>query len=176
MSQIGVLTSYFGLIEFNFTFIATIVNFLILFLFLKKFLFEKVTDFINAREEEVRNNIQDAENDRIKANALKADYEGKLKNAESEGRDIIRDHTVKAERNAQDIMTKADADAKHLIENAKREIEREKVKAINSLKDDISDLAILAAERVVEKDLDEKSHRELIHGFIEEVGDTKWQN
>ena len=55
-------------------------------------------------------------------------------------------------------------------------IEREKEKAVNALKDDIASLALMAASKVIEKDLNDEAHNALINQFIEEVGDTKWQN
>jgi F-type H+-transporting ATPase subunit b len=60
--------------------------------------------------------------------------------------------------------------------NAHRELERERVKAVNELKGQISELTILAASKVVEKDLNEADHKELINKFISEVGETQWQN
>jgi F-type H+-transporting ATPase subunit b len=60
--------------------------------------------------------------------------------------------------------------------NAHRELERERIKAVNELKDQISELTIMAASKVVEKDLNEADHKALIDQFINEVGDVQWQN
>ena len=60
--------------------------------------------------------------------------------------------------------------------NARRELERERVKALNELKGQISELTILAASKVIEKELDESEHKELIDKFLSEVGETQWQN
>ena len=64
-----------------------------------------------------------------------------------------------------------------LIKNrAEKEIEREKLKAVNELKEDIVSLSLLAASKVLEKDIDQNQDRELITQFLNEVGDTTWQN
>ncbi|GAB6107624.1 F0F1 ATP synthase subunit B [Fusibacter bizertensis] len=166
----------FGLVELNWTFVFQLINTLILFLILKKFLFGPVTSFMKKREDEIKNQIQAAKNLDEDAQKLKAEYELKLTHADDEGKEIIKKYTQRAENRAFEIVKTAEAEVDTMKLNAHRELERERVKAVNELKGQISELTILAASKVVEKDLNEADHKELINKFISEVGETQWQN
>ncbi len=166
----------FGLVELNWTFVFQLMNTLILFLILKKFLFGPVTNFMKKREDEIKNQIQAAKNLDEDAQKLKAEYELKLTHADDEGKEIIKKYTQRAENRAFEIVKTAEAEVDTMKLNAHRELERERVKAVNELKGQISELTILAASKVVEKDLNEADHKELINKFISEVGETQWQS
>lgn len=165
-----------GLVDINATFFIQIANTFILFLIMKKLLFEPVTNFIATRELEIATEIKDAEDKKSEAIALKEGYLEKIKNVEMEGKDIIKEAKVNAEEQAANIITKAHEDEKNLRVKNQKELEREKAKAINELKDEISNLAIMTASKVIEKDLSLEDHGALIDQFIDEVGDVKWQN
>ncbi|MDH8678554.1 F0F1 ATP synthase subunit B [Fusibacter bizertensis] len=166
----------FGLVELNWTFVFQLINTLILFLILKKFLFVPVTTFMKKREDEIKDQIQAAKDLDEDAQKLKAQYELKLTHADEEGKEIIKKYTHRAENRAFEIVKTAEAEVDTMKLNAHRELERERVKAVNELKGQISELTILAASKVVEKDLNEADHKELINKFISEVGETQWQN
>lgn len=165
-----------GLVAINWTFAFQLINTLILYLILRKFLFGPVTKFMQNRENEIKNQIQHAADMEAIALEHKIEYEGKLTSAEEEGRNIVKTHTLRAENRAFEIIKAAESDIESMKLNAHRELERERVKAVNELKDQISHLTILAASKVVEKDLNEADHKELINKFISEVGETQWQN
>ncbi|MBM7561300.1 F0F1 ATP synthase subunit B [Fusibacter tunisiensis] len=165
-----------GLVEFNWTFVFQLINTLILYLILKKFLFAPVTKFMQNRENEIKSQIQNAKEMENSAMTLKESYEAKLTHAEEEGKEIVKKHTQRAENRAFEIVKAAESDIESMKLNAHRELERERVKAVNELKDQISQLTIMAASKVVEKDLNEADHKELINKFISEVGESQWQN
>lgn len=165
-----------GLVELSWTFVFQLINTLILYLILRKFLFGPVTNFMHKRENEIKNQIQHAKQLDEEAQKLKADYEAKLLLAEEEGKDVVKKYTQRAENRAFEIVKTAEAEVDNMKLNAHRELERERVKAVNELKGQISELTILAASKVVEKDLNEADHKELINKFISEVGETQWQN
>lgn len=165
-----------GLVALNWTFVFQLINTLILYLILKKFLFGPVTSFMQKRENEIKNQIQNAKDLEADAITLKESYESKLASAEEEGKEIVKKHTQRAENRAFEIVRAAEADIDSMKLNAHRELERERVKAVNELKDQISQLTIMAASKVVEKDLNEADHKELINKFISEVGESQWQN
>lgn len=165
-----------GLVAINWTFAFQLINTLILYLILRKFLFGPVTKFMQNRENEIKNQIQHAADMEAIALEHKIEYEGKLTSAEEEGKNIVKTHTLRAENRAFEIIKAAESDIESMKLNAHRELERERVKAVNELKDQISHLTILAASKVVEKDLNEADHKELINKFISEVGETQWQN
>ncbi|OJV62377.1 MAG: ATP synthase F0 subunit B [Clostridiales bacterium 38-18] len=165
-----------GLVSPDWTFVFQLINTLILYLILRKFLFGPVTAFMEKRENEIKNQIQAAKNLDLEAQQLKADYEAKLIHADDEGKDIVKKYTQRAENRAFEIVKAAETEVDTMKLNAHRELERERVKAVNELKGQISELTILAASKVVEKDLNEADHKELINKFISEVGETQWQN
>lgn len=165
-----------GLVELNWTFLFQLINTFILYLILRKFLFGPVTSFMQKRENEIKRHIQDAEALDAEAQNLKAQYENRLIQAEDDGKEIIKKYTQRAENRAFDIIKTAETEVDTMKINARRELERERVKAVNELKGQISELTILAASKVVEKELDEADHKELINTFLSEVGETQWQN
>lgn len=165
-----------GLVEPGWTFVFQIANTLILFLVLKKLLFKPVTEMMNNRQDGIRNSLKDAENKNLEAEALISTYQKKIENAKDEGFEIIKAMRKEAEANAKSIIHAADAEANKIREKALIEIEREKEKSINLLKDEVSDMALMAASRVIEKELNDDEHRRLIKEFIGEVGDSKWQS
>jgi|SRR6056297_16975 len=165
-----------GLVEINWTFAFQIINTIILYLILKKLLFKPVTEFMQSRTDGISNSLEEAESMTEQANELKAQYESKIKASEEEGRQIIREASVKAEKRAADIIKTAEDESDSIRKRAQIEIEREKEKAINSLKDEIATIAIMAASKVIEKDLDAEAHESFVKQFIDEVGDAKWQN
>jgi len=165
-----------GLVEPSWTFVFNIVNFLILFLILKKWLFKPVTNFMQKRQDGIENSLNDAMKKNAEAEELIAMYEGKIKGSRDEGIEIVRQMKIEAEKIGEEIITEAKLEAKKEKEKAIKEIKREREKAIDVLKNEVSTVALLAASKVIGKELNEEKHREIISKFLDEVGDSKWQN
>lgn len=165
-----------GLVEFNATFIFQIVNTLVIFLALRHFLFNPVTEMLEKRTKSIESSIQDAERKNKESDKLKADYEEKLNEIKKERNQIIEDATRKAKDRGDEIVEAAELEAKRAMEKATKEIEREKQKMLNDLKGQISELAIAAAQKVIEKDLDQNTHKDMINKFIDKAGESQWQN
>ncbi|MBN2260197.1 MAG: F0F1 ATP synthase subunit B [Clostridiales bacterium] len=173
VSQVGLKL---GLVEPNWTFVFQIANTLILFLILKKLLFKPVTEFMAKRQEGIENSLKDAENKNLEAEELIAQYHEKINQSKSEGMEIIRLMTKEAEGHGASIVKAAEAEAEKIKNHAILEIEREREKAINSLKEEVSEMILMTASKLIEKDLNDEDHKILIKKFIGEVGDSKWQN
>lgn len=150
-----------------------IVNTIILFWILKRILFKPVLNIIDARENAIKADIATGEQAKNEGLALKAEYEQKLSVAKSEGQEIIKQATLRAEQKSEEIISTAKEEAISLKDKANRDIAQEKEKVMNELKNDISNIAILAASKVIEKDIDQAKHEEMINKFIEEVGEAK---
>ena len=75
--------------------------------------------------------------------------------------------------NSSEIIAAAKQEASQLKEKASKDVEQERQKVMNEIKNEISNIAILAASKVIEKDIDSKKHKELIDNFIKEVGESK---
>lgn len=150
-----------------------IVNTIILFWALKLILFKPVLNIIDARENAIKTDIATGEQAKNEGLALKAEYEQKLSVAKNEGQEIIKQATLRAEQKSEEIISTAKEEAIRLKDKANRDIAQEKEKVMNELKNDISNIAILAASKVIEKDIDQAKHEEMINKFIEEVGEAK---
>ena len=150
-----------------------IVNTIILFVVLKKILFKPVLNIIDARENGIKEAIATGEQAKNEGVALKAEYEQKLSLAKNEGQEIIKQATLRAEQKSDEIISIAKEEANSLKERANKDIAQERQKVMNELKNDISSIAILAASKVIEEDIDQAKHEEMINKFIEEVGEAK---
>lgn len=159
-----------------FTIFATLVNFLILVLVLKHILFDKVNKVIDERNSEIIDNIATAEHKVMEADKLRESYEREIANLENKGREIIRDSKVKADAQAKDIIQEAEDKTAVLIRQTEAEIERLKKKALEDMKEEIGALAIFAAEKILEKQLDHQEQQAVIGKIIDEAGNAKWQS
>jgi F-type H+-transporting ATPase subunit b len=159
-----------------FTIFATLVNFVILILVLKHILFDKVNKIIDDRNSEVIENITFAENRVREADQLKETYEKQVANLENKGREIVRDAKVKADAQAKEIIQEAEDKTAALIRQTEAEIDRLKKKALEDMKEEIGALAIFAAEKILEKQLDHQEQQAVIGKIIDEAGNAKWQS
>ena len=150
-----------------------IINTIVLFWILRKILFKPVLSIIDARESAIKSDIATGEQAKSEGLALKAEYEQKLAAVKNEGQEIIKQATLRAEQKSDEIISSAKEEAISLKERANKDIAQEKQKVMNELKNDISNIAILAASKVIEKDIDQAKHEEMINKFIEEVGEAK---
>lgn len=150
-----------------------IINTIVLFWILRKILFKPVLSIIDARESAIKSDIATGEQAKNEGLALKAEYEQKLAAVKNEGQEIIKQATLRAEQKSEEIISSAKEEAISLKEKANKDIVQEKQKVMNELKNDISSIAILAASKVIEKDIDQAKHEEMINKFIEEVGEAK---
>ncbi|MDY2735448.1 F0F1 ATP synthase subunit B [Intestinibacter sp.] len=150
-----------------------IINTVILFLVLKKILFKPVLNIIEKRENMIQEDLAAGAKAKNEGIALKKEYEEKVSIAKEEGREIIRQATARAEEKSNQIISDAQAEVVSLKAKASKDIAQEKEQAIAEIRNDISDIAILAASKVLEEDIDKSKHEDLIEKFIKEVGEAK---
>lgn len=168
--------TFMGLVTIDWTLLFQIVNTLVLFLLLRHFLFVPVKGMIDKRQNMITDQLADAEAKNVNADNLITEYDEKIHTIEEKGRQMIRDAALKAEGRASEIIKDAEKEAELIKKRTEKEIEREKLKAVNELKEDIVSLSLLAASKVLEKDIDPNQHKKLINQFLDEVGDTEWRN
>ena len=150
-----------------------IINTVILFLVLKKILFKPVLNIIEKRENMIQEDLAAGAKAKNEGIALKKEYEEKVSIAKEEGREIIRQATARAEEKSNQIISDAQAEVVSLKAKASKDIAQEKEQALAEIRNDISDIAILAASKVLEEDIDKSKHEDLIEKFIKEVGEAK---
>ncbi len=154
------------------TLIFTWVNFLILFLIVKKFLFKPILNIIKQREDEIGKMYGDAQDASDHAKAMETEYSEKLAGAKSEAEKIVANAVQTAQVRADQIISDSQAQASSLLESANARIEREQKAAVEEAKSEICSMAVLMASKVIEKDLDVKSQEALIEKCMDEMGDT----
>ncbi len=149
---------------------------LILFLVMKKLVTQPLKEYLNKRAEAVAADLTAAEKEKQEAEELKVQYEKNLENAKEEARAIVDSAKQRGDQLRDEIVSEAKQEAKVISERATTEIELEKEKALDSLKSEVASMAMLIAGKVVDKNLDENTHKNMIDQFINEVGESKWQN
>ncbi|MDE6762618.1 MAG: F0F1 ATP synthase subunit B [Oscillospiraceae bacterium] len=153
------------------TIVGTILNTLILFLVIKHFLFDKVNTILESRRTEVAKTYEDADSALSNAKRLEAEYTDKLSAAKEESAEIVKNATRKAQTRSDEIIAGAKDEARGIVDKANADIEKEKKRAVNQIKDEISDIAMSIASQVVSKEIDQNTHKQLIESFIDEIGE-----
>lgn len=167
---------YQGLLEINWNLLFSAITVLVLYLILKHFFFEKVHKFMEARKVAVQDNLDRAKATEEEAQALLSEYQATLSNAEEEKRAIIKEAKAEADRRADAIVGEAKIQAQRIVSEAHENMRAEEEKAVVQLKKEVSSLAVLAAERIMQRELDEKSQQALVDQVLEEAAREKWQN
>ena len=151
--------------------ISQIVNFVLLLIILRIFLYKPIVNMLDRRREKIQTDLQEAEQARTQAEVAKQEYEKQLEEAREERRSILAQATEQAEKMREDIVARARAEAQEIVAKTQDEMELERRQALLNAQDQIVDLAVAAAGKVIGKSLDEQAHRRLIQEFITEVGD-----
>lgn len=151
----------------------TLLNTVALFLVMKKLLFKPVLKVIEDRQQEVDTMYSDAEQARTNALAMEADYRQKLSLAEETGERLVKEATARGQARQEEILRRANQEADALRAKAIADIAREKKKAFNDAKNELADLAVDIAGKVVGHSLTENDQSDLVDRFIAELGDSQ---
>ena len=154
-----------------FTALFTLINTVTLFLVLKKFLWAPVMKMIEDRQKEIDSMYAEADGAKTKARQVQAEYEQKLADAQKTGERIVKEATMRGQSRQEEIIRAANAEADAIRKNAEADITREKKKAMNDAKTEIADIALDIAGKVVGRALNAQDQKELVDGFIEQLGD-----
>ena len=168
------LDKFEGFVGVNFwTMIFAWVNILILYLAMRKFLFGPIKNMIDARQKEIDDLYADAESSRESAMAMQTEYQEKLARAEEEGEEIRRTAQRRATLREEEILREAEESARRTLRRAEEQVELEKARALNEVKDEVGALAVEIATAIIGRDVREGEHSELIDAFIDSVGENK---
>ncbi|MDD7308327.1 MAG: F0F1 ATP synthase subunit B [Eubacteriales bacterium] len=156
--------------------IFAVANFLILVLILGKFLYKPFLGILEKRKQTIEDAFTNAEATNRKADEKYEAYTKKLARAEAESREIIKNARLKADDHANMIVEEAKAEATRIKLQAEKEAVREKEKALREVREQIGQLAILAAEQILEKEVAAEGQEEIIDRVLEKAGTSQWQN
>ena len=148
-----------------------LLNTLAVFFVARKFLFNPVMDIITSRQQEIDDLYADADRNREAAETLRTEYEQKLSDAKQTGEKIVREAMVRGQEREEEILRQANAEADAIRQKAAADIAQEKKKALNDAKNEISDIAMTIAGKVVGRSLESADQTRLVDEFIEGLGD-----
>jgi F-type H+-transporting ATPase subunit b len=148
--------------------IADIAFFLLLFL-IARYLYRPITQVLEARTQRIAEGLRAAEEAVKDREAAEKEYQERLAEARREGQALLDRVAKQGEDLRKQLEVKARAQADGLIAKARMEIQQERDKAVQDLRSQVADLALLAAGRIIGESLDAKKHRELIERAIEET-------
>lgn len=157
-------------------FIFYLVNFLILVGVLGKFLYKPFLNLMETRKQSIVDALDNAEAVNRRADEKMANYDRKIAKLEAEGREIIKDAKLKAEEQANEIIEQANQRASQIMNRAEKEIEREREKAVLEMREQIAVLSLMAAEKIMERDVEVNGQDQIIEQVLEEAGASEWQN
>ena len=150
----------------------TLVTFVLLLIVLRAVAWRPLLKMLDEREQRIQDALDQAENARQEAQTAVEENREALAQAQLEARTAIAQARETAERVAQDVQEKAEAEAEQLLQQAQRTIQQEQAKALQELRNQASELAILAAGKLLKENLDDERNRRIVDEFIGRIPDS----
>ena len=155
------------MLSINMGLVWTIINLIVLFLLLRHFLINPVSNIMEQRRKLIADGLQNAQDTQDEANRLKAEYEEALSGAKKESAEIVDKARIDARAEYNRIVGEAGAKAGNIIENAKENVRIEREQTMKELQSQIAGLAIASAEKIVGD-----KEQNIYDQFLGEVGGT----
>lgn len=165
-----------GLIEFNWTLVFMWLTLITLYFIMKHFFFEKVHNFMEKRKNQIKEAFESAELANAAAEEKLLDYQDRIGDIESEAKEIIRKARIDADAQAKVMLDETNDKIMQMRAQAEKEIEEEKHRAIAEMREEILSLAIMAAQKVLEQQIEVSGQDDFMDKIIQEVEGTSWQN
>ena len=154
-----------------FSILFSLLNLVIIFLIAKFLLYKPVKKMLQNRQKTIDDSYQRAADAESEANARKEAYESKLKDAKDEANNIISGAVVTAKAREKEILADAKGESERIVAQAKESAALEMKKAEQTIKGEIVDVSFELAEKLLEREINEKDHESLIDSFINEIGE-----
>lgn len=151
----------------------TLVMFIILMAILKKVAWGPLMGIMQKREEQVANDLDEAAKNRQESQQLLEEQRSLLSKAQNEAQAIVENAKKQAEMQKEEIVSAAKNEAARLQESAKRDIDAEREKAIAAVREEVVSLSVLAASKVLAKEVSEEDNRALINETIAKAGEAR---
>lgn len=147
-----------------------LLNTLTIFFVAKKFLFIPVKNMIDSRQKEIDEMYASADNAKASAEAMQSEYQQKLSVAQATSERMVQEAVARGQAKEEEIIRQANSEAAAILNKAAADIAQEKKKAINDAKDEISEMAMAIAGKVVGRELNAQDQSKLVDSFIDELG------
>ncbi|MBO6574093.1 MAG: F0F1 ATP synthase subunit B [Rhodothermales bacterium] len=146
-----------------------LITFGLLWLLLWRFAWGPITSALEERENTIQSSIDQAERALAEARQIQADNDKARREAEADAQKILREARDTAETLRTEEVEKTKAQIRHMQESAQTEIERERDAALQTLRNEVADLAISAAGRVLGESVDDARQRKLVDNFLNDL-------
>lgn len=144
----------------------TLVTFLLLLLVLRKVAWTPILTMLDEREQRINDALAEAERARQDAEKQSEENRAALEKAQADARQAITEGRELAERVAQEVRERAEGEASQMLEQARRTIQQERDQAVQELRNQVADLAILAAKNILDDQIDEGRGRQIVDDVI----------
>jgi F-type H+-transporting ATPase subunit b len=158
-----------GVIDINGTVIVELITFVVMLAVLARYVYPEVVKVAEARRRAIAEELRAAEEARADAERRLEDAQAKLEDARRTAQQVIDAANRSGQQARQEHKEKAEEDARRITEAARKEIEAERDRALQSARDEVATLVVVATEKMIGETLDERKHRQLIDRAIEEV-------
>jgi F-type H+-transporting ATPase subunit b len=153
----------------NWTLVFELVNFGILLYLLKRLLFKPALEYLDRRREQIAAHIESARQSEQQADELVAQRESEIQHARERAASIVET----AQRDAEDVIAKAKnsakEDAARILADGKQRLEQERDRMIHDLREAYAEIAVLGAERVLDREIRMEDHRRLLDKLMEDL-------
>lgn len=151
----------------------TVILFVLFVLVLSKFAWGPLLSAIDEREKSIRGAIEDSRKQNAEAAALLAQHKELVREIGAEREEIIKKATREAEEFRVDLMAKARSDGEDIVRRAKQQIERESAVALAKLREEVADLAIMGASKIVASSMTPEAQKKLVSEFVTSLPKVK---
>jgi F-type H+-transporting ATPase subunit b len=160
-----------GLLDLSLSFVVEVIAFVVMILVLGRWVYPRVMDAAEGRQRQISEQLAAAERSRQEAEQRLADAQARLDEARTRAAEIIEAADRSGEQLRGELRTRAQEEAKRIVDGALRDIDAERQKAIDAVRGQVADLVIAATEKVVGESLDDNRHRSLIDRAIAQMGE-----
>lgn len=147
----------------------TTITFILLILLLYKTAWNPILSALNTREQMIKDSLEQAAKAKLEAEKMIADNQLSMAKAEEDARQIIAQGREYSEKLKEQILSESKLEAKKIVDAASQEIDRKNREALNKLKNQVADIAIQAAEKLILENLDKEKQSKIISKYIEDI-------
>ena len=153
--------------------IVFLANFGILLAVLYIFGYKRILAMLDQRSDRIRESLEEADQVRSAATQARQDLEAQLGESRIAGHQVLEEARQAAERYREEEQEKARSEAEEFLHRARAQIEQERNQAIEKVRSEFAELAITAAERVIDRSLDRNAHRDLIEKALSDSAEAQ---
>ncbi|NQU10913.1 F0F1 ATP synthase subunit B [bacterium] len=147
-----------------------LLTFLVMFGLLAKLTFKPIGEALDRRSRTIKKALDDAEQSQAESKRLMDQYQQQLAAARQEAQKLLEESRTLGENVRQEVVAKAAAEAGALVQRAQEEIQREKDKSLQELRQTVADLSVQIAGKVIEQQLDAAAHEQLVQSLVKDLG------